>query len=79
MVHRSGWKAIGALYAQGQLAGDYDSSEKPEITIWYTRNAARRTQEEHDFCASKPEYVLMPDDLVDIHGAPATDRHQAMT
>ena len=38
--HRGGWKAIGALYAQGVLQGSYSANEEPLITSWYTRRAA---------------------------------------
>ena len=30
--HRAGWKAVGALYEQGALDGEYDSNEGGEIT-----------------------------------------------
>ncbi|MEM7034719.1 MAG: hypothetical protein AAF629_34585, partial [Chloroflexota bacterium] len=39
--HRSGWKAVGALVADGTLTGDYDSNEEEDITSWYTRHQPR--------------------------------------
>lgn len=35
LPHRSGWKAVGALFDQGSLSGAYRSNEKAEITGWY--------------------------------------------
>jgi hypothetical protein len=57
-AHRTGWKAVGALYAAGQLSGDYGSNEEPDVTTWYTRGAARA-------CDPQPEYYFIADDLVD--------------
>ena len=57
-AHRSGWKTVGALYAQGALQGDYGSNEEPDVTTWYTRGAPRA-------CDPQPEYYLIADDLVD--------------
>ena len=62
MVHRSGWKGIGALYAEGKLAGDFDSNEKPELTAWYVPNAFRLSREDPDPCGSKPRYYFVADD-----------------
>ena len=57
-AHRTGWKAVGALYAAGQLSGDYGSNEEPDVTTWYTRGAPRA-------CDPQPEYYFIADDLVD--------------
>ncbi len=57
-AHRTGWKAVGALYAAGQLSGDYGSNEEPDVTTWYTRGAPRA-------CDPQPEYFFIADDLVD--------------
>ena len=35
--HQLGWKAIGALYAQGVLKGEYDSVGNKHVMHWYTR------------------------------------------
>jgi hypothetical protein len=56
--HRAGWKAVGQLYRQGDLTGDYSSNEEPEVTAWYTRWATRG-------CAPDPEYYFLARDLVD--------------
>ena len=55
--HRAGWKAIGALYAQGTLQGDYWSNEEELITHWYTRGAIR--------CVSDPQYVFLAEYVKD--------------
>jgi hypothetical protein len=34
--HRSGWKAIGYLYDEGALKGDYLSNEEEWVGLWYT-------------------------------------------
>jgi hypothetical protein len=65
VVHRSGWKGIGALYDAGQLLGDFDSNEKPAVTTWYTRGDVRATPEEVAACDYQPEYYFVADDLVD--------------
>jgi hypothetical protein len=36
--HRGGWKAVGALYAQGVLQGSYSANEETITTSWYVRN-----------------------------------------
>ena len=36
---RGGWKAVGALYAQGVLQGSYRANEESITTSWYTRQA----------------------------------------
>jgi 4-amino-4-deoxy-L-arabinose transferase-like glycosyltransferase len=35
--HRGGWKAVGALYAQGVLQGSYSANEETITTSWYVR------------------------------------------
>ncbi len=57
-AHRTGWKAVGALYTAGQLSGDYGSNEEPDVTTWDTRGAPRA-------CDPQPEYYFIADDLVD--------------
>jgi 4-amino-4-deoxy-L-arabinose transferase-like glycosyltransferase len=57
-AHRSGWKEVGTLYAEGALRGDYGSNEEPDVTTWYTRGAARA-------CDPQPEYYFIADDLID--------------
>ena len=58
-AHRTGWKTIGALYASGELKGDYGSNEEPDVTSWYTRGAPRA-------CDPQPEYYFIADDVVDV-------------
>jgi uncharacterized membrane protein len=56
--HRAGWKAVGTLYADGGLKGDYASNEEPDVTAWYTRGAPRA-------CDPQPEYYFIADAVVD--------------
>ena len=37
--HNSGWKAAGLDYANGNMAGNFLTNEKPEVVDWYTRGA----------------------------------------
>lgn len=57
-AHRTGWKAIGALVADGTLAGDYRSNEEPDVTGWYTRHAPRA-------CDPGAEFFFAADDVID--------------
>ena len=57
--HRAGWKAIGALYAQGVLAGEYDSNEGGEITAWYVADAPRY------YCNPAPRYYFLAESAQD--------------
>ncbi len=36
LPHRSGWKALSYLFADGTLQGDYRTNEKADIADWYT-------------------------------------------
>lgn len=60
--YRAGWKAIGALYAQGVLRGDYGSNEEPHITNWYTRSAP--------WCGSYPRYYFVAKNVQDVQAVP---------
>jgi hypothetical protein len=66
VVHRSGWKGIGVLYAEGKLKGDFGSNEKPELSDWYVASADRpsRSRSAPDPCGSRPRYYFMADDLL---------------
>jgi 4-amino-4-deoxy-L-arabinose transferase-like glycosyltransferase len=68
VVHRTGWKGIGALYAEGKLRGDFDANEKPELTAWYAPSAYRLSRTDPDPCGSQPRYYFVADDLVDTSG-----------
>lgn len=60
--HRGGWKAVGALYAQGVLQGSYRSNEESITTSWYTRQAP--------WCGKSPDYYFISSvthDRWDIH------------
>ena len=38
----NGWKVVGTLYAEGQIAGDYETNEKEAwVPAWYTRGERR--------------------------------------
>ena len=39
--HQLGWKAIGTLYVQGILEGEYDSVANKHVMHWYTRGQMR--------------------------------------
>jgi 4-amino-4-deoxy-L-arabinose transferase-like glycosyltransferase len=56
--HRAGWKAVGALFDAGALAGSYASNEEVEVTGWYTRGAERT------FCPA-PDWYLVADQVQD--------------
>ena len=66
--HRGGWKAIGALYAQGVLQGSYSANEEPLITSWYTRQAA--------WCRDAADYTFITSVIHDIENIPV-DRIRA--
>ena len=68
MVHHSGWKRIGMLYAKGKLAGDFASNDKPELTAWYVPNADRLLLEDADPCGSKPRDDFIADDPLSTSG-----------
>jgi hypothetical protein len=60
--HRGGWKAVGALYAQGVLQGSFRSNEEAITTSWYTRQAP--------WCDDSPDYYFISHvthDRWDIH------------
>ncbi len=57
-VHKTGWKSVGALIADGKLHGDYGSNEEQDVTSWYTRHAERA-------CDFGAEFYFIADDLVD--------------
>jgi hypothetical protein len=61
-VHRAGWKALGALYAEGKLAGDFDANEKTELTAWYVPTAFRLARKDPDPCGAKPHYYFVADE-----------------
>lgn len=59
--HRSGWKAVGELFAQGDLSGTFFSNEEDLITAWYTRGNGRAKPD--------PDYYIVatrPNDPVPI-------------
>jgi 4-amino-4-deoxy-L-arabinose transferase-like glycosyltransferase len=60
--YRAGWKAIGTLYANGTLKGDYSSNEETQITLWYTRGALR--------CEGEPRYYLIAEEVQDRRPVP---------
>lgn len=55
MPHNSGWKAVGALYAAGELTGSYTSNADRWITTWYTRGIPR--------CSDQPAVVALARDV----------------
>ncbi len=57
--HKAGWAAIGALYAQGVLQGEYDSNEGGEITTWYVPDGPRYA------CKPMPKYYFRAERVMD--------------
>jgi 4-amino-4-deoxy-L-arabinose transferase-like glycosyltransferase len=56
---RAGWKAIGQLYDEGTLSGDYRSAnEMFSVPIWYTHNTPRS-------CYDDPELYFVRGDPAD--------------
>ncbi|MCC6179523.1 MAG: glycosyltransferase family 39 protein [Chloroflexi bacterium] len=55
--YEAGWKAVGALFADGTLGGSYDSNEQQQVTYWYTRGAWR--------CSADPRYFVLAEDVQD--------------
>ena len=49
--HQSGWKTIGALFATGELRGNYATNVDRWISNWYTRSA--------EFCEDQPDYLFI--------------------
>jgi len=60
--YRAGWKAIGALYAEGSLRGDYHSNEEEWVTHWYTRGMPR--------CDQRPRYIFLAEAVQDVRPVP---------
>ncbi|MBC7237049.1 MAG: glycosyltransferase family 39 protein [Chloroflexi bacterium] len=63
--YRAGWKAIGHLYATGQLVGSFDANEESHITRWYTR-----AQPE---CAPFPTYYFIAKNVQDEQPLPMAE------
>ncbi|HYN88403.1 MAG TPA: glycosyltransferase family 39 protein, partial [Ardenticatenaceae bacterium] len=63
--HKSGWKAIGALYRDGVIAGTYDTNHKGWVAEWYTRGAPQ--------CDSEFDYFFLdlmeePEEHAEVRG-----------
>lgn len=65
--YRAGWKAVGALVAEGERDGVYASNEEEEITRWYMRGMERT------YCPGPDLYLIaarvqdeMPVDRTDL-------------
>ena len=63
-AHRVGWKSLGALIANGTLAGDYGSNEEEDVTSWYTRHAPRA-------CDPGAEFFYAASTVMDAVPSPA--------
>ena len=63
-AHRVGWKSVGALIADGTLAGDYGSNEEEDVTSWYTRHASRA-------CNPGAEFFYAASTVIDTVPSPA--------
>ena len=53
LPHRSGWRSVGYLWASGQLAGEYRTNEKAEISGWYVGREPSQNE--------RPKYYLIAD------------------
>jgi hypothetical protein len=51
LPHRSGWKALSYLFAEGTLQGDYRTNEKADIAGWYMGRPPSEAQ--------RPAYYLI--------------------
>ncbi|MFN2114267.1 MAG: glycosyltransferase family 39 protein [Anaerolineae bacterium] len=60
--YRAGWKAVGAMFADGALRGSYFSNEEEKITNWYTRGAIR--------CDQEPRYYVIAEGVQDDRPVP---------
>lgn len=58
LPYQRGWKAIGALFANNQLNGDYSSNEKLQVTRWYlhTQLPACGPQLKYYFSTGDPSF-----------------------
>jgi hypothetical protein len=69
--HRGGWKAIGALYAQGVLQGSYGANEETLTSSWYIRQTPWcRDAADYYFIASvihDPESIPVDRVLQEMH------------
>lgn len=55
-----GWRAVGGLYATGQLNGSYYSNDSRHISAWYTRQApTQRAEEPPVECHRQPDYYVV--------------------
>jgi hypothetical protein len=61
--YRTGWKAVGSLYAQGLLQGDYFSNEEAHVTGWYLGGAPG--------CRCNPEYYFIAENVQDVQPTPS--------
>jgi 4-amino-4-deoxy-L-arabinose transferase-like glycosyltransferase len=60
--HRGGWKAVGALYAQGVLQGSYSANEETITTSWYVRGVP--------WCRDAADYTFITDVVHDREKIP---------
>ncbi len=47
----AGWRAVGALFAEGVLKGSYQTNIDRWLADWYTRGA--------EYCKEQPDYVIV--------------------
>lgn len=88
--YRAGWKVVGYLMDEGQLAGSYASNEKWKVTSYYTRQAVRldcaspdvyvtatHVQDEVDVDWGQIEVEYQPSILVTVNDQPKLTVHRA--
>lgn len=64
MVHRVGWKAVGGLYLEHKLTGDYQTNGLFETGDWYTRHQLRGCYRQSNY------FLAMSYHALDTNGLP---------
>ncbi|MCB0213691.1 MAG: glycosyltransferase family 39 protein, partial [Anaerolineae bacterium] len=73
MVHRAGWKALGGLYLDEKLAGDYQTNGLYETGDWYTRHQLRGCYRRSTYFLAMSYLVFDPRDLPNYNEIAAID------
>ena len=67
--HKSGWKAIGVQYADGELEGNFLTNGKPEVGDWSPRGAGVCPRGDNLYIVAsrtEPQADLAARELVDL-------------
>lgn len=68
--HRGGWKAVGALYAQGVFQGSHAANEETLTSSWYIRQAA--------WCRDNADFYFISSVVHDPESIPVKRIYQEM-